>query len=167
MLLRAFEALVEHIPARLVVVGTAPEDIVRNLADPDAIERIDALGAVSRDRLWAELADADVLCAPSLSGESFGMVLTEAFAAGTPVVASEIAGYSDVVEHGVDGVLIPPGDPQRLAEELLRLHAEPHRRVEMEPRRAAAPSASRGRGSPPGWSGSTSGRWPCRSPPTG
>lgn len=131
VLLRAFEALVEHVPARLVVVGTAPEDIVRNLADPDAIEHIDALGAVSRDRLWAELADADVLCAPSLSGESFGMVLTEAFAAGTPVVASEIAGYSDVVEHGVDGVLIPPGDPQRLAEELLALHVEPHRRAEM------------------------------------
>ena len=131
VLLRAFEALVEHVPARLVVVGTAPEDIVRNLADPEAIEHIDALGAVERDRLWEELAAADVLCAPSLSGESFGMVLTEAFASGTPVVASEIAGYSDVVEHGVDGILIPPGDPQRLAEELLRLHVEPRRRAAM------------------------------------
>ena len=59
------------------------------------------------------------------------MVLTEAFASGTPVVASEIAGYSDVVEHGVDGILIPPGDPQRLAEELLRLHVEPRRRAAM------------------------------------
>jgi phosphatidylinositol alpha-mannosyltransferase len=131
VLLRAFEALVEHVPARLVVVGTAPEDLVRNLADPEAIEHIDALGAVERDRLWEELAAADVLCAPSLSGESFGMVLTEAFASGTPVVASEIAGYSDVVEHGVDGILIPPGDPQRLAEELLRLHVEPRRRAAM------------------------------------
>ena len=131
VLLRAFEALVEHVPARLVVVGTAPEDIVRNLADPEAIEHIDALGAVERDRLWEELAAADVLCAPSLSGESFGMVLTEAFASGTPVVASEIAGYSDVVENGVDGILIPPGDPQRLAEELLRLHVEPRRRAAM------------------------------------
>jgi phosphatidylinositol alpha-mannosyltransferase len=131
VLLRAFEALVEHVPARLVVVGTAPEDVARNLADPEALAHIDALGGVSRDRLWEELAAADVLCAPSLSGESFGMVLTEAFASGTPVVASEIAGYSDVVEHGVDGVLIPPGDPQRLAEELLRLHVEPHRRAAM------------------------------------
>ncbi len=131
VLLRAFEALVEHVPARLVVVGTAPEDIVRNLANPEAMEHIEALGAVERERLWEELAAADVLCAPSLSGESFGMVLTEAFAAGTPVVASEIAGYSDVVEHGVDGVLIPPGDPQRLAEELQRLHVEPRRRAEM------------------------------------
>ena len=59
------------------------------------------------------------------------MVLTEAFAAGTPVIASEIAGYSDVVSDGVDGVLIPPGDPQRLAEELQRLHLEPRRRAAM------------------------------------
>ena len=55
------------------------------------------------------------------------MVLTEAFAAGTPVIASEIAGYSDVVTDGVDGVLVPPADPQRLAEELQRIHHEPER----------------------------------------
>jgi phosphatidylinositol alpha-mannosyltransferase len=55
------------------------------------------------------------------------MVLTEAFAAGTPVIASNIAGYSDVVSDGVDGLLVPPGDPQRLAEELQRAHFEPER----------------------------------------
>ena len=85
-------------------------------------------GAVEHDELWRRLTDADVLCAPSLRGESFGMVLTEAFAAGTPVVASEIAGYSEVVDDGVDGVLVPPGDPQRLAEELQRMYCEPGRR---------------------------------------
>src|SRR4028119_894901 len=52
----------------------------------------------------AALVAADVLCAPSLGGESFGMVLTEAFAAGTPVVASDIAGYRDVGTHGEDGL---------------------------------------------------------------
>lgn len=131
VLLRAFEALIEHVSARLVIVGTAPEDVSRALANPESLESIDALGGVDRDRLWEELAAADVLCAPSLSGESFGMVLTEAFASGTPVVASEIAGYVDVVSDGVDGVLIPPGDPQRLAEELQRLHVEPGRRRQM------------------------------------
>ena len=127
VLLRAFEALAEHVPARLVVVGAAAEDVARSLADPEAMRSIDALGTVSRERLWSELAAADLLCAPSLSGESFGMVLTEAFAAGTPVIASAIAGYSDVVSDGVDGILIPPGDPQRLAEELLALHRRPER----------------------------------------
>ena len=48
------------------------------------------------------------------------MVLTEAFAAGTPVIASRIAGYSDVVSDGVDGILVPPADAQRFAEELQR-----------------------------------------------
>ncbi len=141
VLLRAFEALIEHVPARLVIVGTAPEDVSRALANPESLESIDALGAVDRERLWQELSAADALCAPSLSGESFGMVLTEAFASGTPVVASEIAGYVDVVSDGVDGVLIPPGDPQRLAEELQRLHVEPGRRLAMG--RAARESAER------------------------
>jgi len=139
VLLRAFEALKEHVPARLTVVGTGAEEVSRSLADPDSLGSIDALGVVRRERLWAELGAADVLCAPSLSGESFGMVLTEAFAAGTPVIASDIAGYTDVVTDGIDGVLIPPGDPQRLAEELQRLHLDPVRRIEMG--RAARTSA--------------------------
>ena len=90
-----------------------------------------------------------MLCAPSLSGESFGMVLTEAFAAGTPVIASDIAGYSDVVTDGVDGVLVPPADPQRLAEELQRAHHEPERlRGDGRGRRGERRSATPGRASP-------------------
>lgn len=131
ILLRAFEALAAQIPARLSIIGTEAGDVARTLADPEAMASIDVHGRVSREELWRHLAAADVLCAPSLSGESFGMVLTEAFAAGTPVIASDIAGYSDVVSDGVDGVLIPPGDPQRLAEELQRMHIEPERRIEM------------------------------------
>ena len=89
------------------------------------------LGKVDDETKREELEAADVLCAPSLGGESFGMVLTEAFAAGTPVVASDIAGYRDVVRDGVDGVLVPPADPQALAEALRDLYEEPARRAEM------------------------------------
>ncbi len=131
ILLTAFGALVEHVPTRLTVIGAEREDVLRYLADPELIGSIDVRGRVSGDDLWRQLHEADVLCAPSLSGESFGMVLTEAFAAGTPVIASEIAGYSDVVTDGVDGILVPPADPQRLAEELQRVHHEPRRLREM------------------------------------
>ena len=131
ILLTAFGALVEHVPCRLTVIGAEHEDVLRYLADPELMASIDIHGRVSGEELWSELHRADVLCAPSLSGESFGMVLTEAFAAGTPVVASAIAGYSDVVTDGVDGVLVPPADPQRLAEELQRLYHEPERLAAM------------------------------------
>jgi len=131
ILLSAFGALAEHVPCRLTVIGADHDEVLRYLADPETMEHIDIHGRVSGDLLWSRLHEADVLCAPSLSGESFGMVLTEAFAAGTPVVASAIAGYSDVVTDGVDGVLVPPGDPQRLAEELQRAYHEPERLREM------------------------------------
>ena len=75
--------------------------------------------------------ESDLLVAPSLGGESFGMVLTEAFASGTPVVASDIAGYRDVVNDGVDGVLVPAGDPVALGEALHALALDPERRARM------------------------------------
>ena len=66
------------------------------------------------------------------------MVLTEAFPSGTPVIASAIAGYSDVVTDGVDGVLVPPADAQRLAEELQQAHHEPERLLGQSPLTHAA-----------------------------
>ena len=139
ILLSAFGALAEHVPCRLTVIGAERDEVLRYLADPETMSCIDIHGRVSGEELWRHLHEADVLCAPSLSGESFGMVLTEAFAAGTPAIASAIAGYSDVVTDGVDGVLVPPADPQRLAEELQRAHHEPERLREMgEAARASA-----------------------------
>ncbi len=128
VLLRAFEALREHVPATLTLVGAAPEEIAPLLLDDRGVR---ALGKVTEDEKAEQLRRADVLCAPSLGGESFGMVLTEAFAAGTPVVASDIAGYRDVVRNGVDGLLTPRGDARELAEALRVLALDNARRARM------------------------------------
>ncbi len=138
LLLRAFEALREHIPTELTVIGPTSEELSPLLMDARGVRM---LGKVDEETKHDELMHADVLCAPSLGGESFGMVLTEAFAAGTPVVASNIAGYRDVVRDGTDGVLVPPGDAQALAESLRDLYDEPERRASLA--RAAAHDVER------------------------
>jgi phosphatidyl-myo-inositol alpha-mannosyltransferase len=128
VLLRAFEALREHVPAELVLVGAEPEEVAPLMLDAGGVT---VLGKVSDAEKIAALAAADVLVAPSLHGESFGMVLTEGFAAGTPVVASDIPGYRDVVRDGVDGVLFPRGDATALAETLRDLALDTARREAM------------------------------------
>ena len=129
VLLRAFEALREHIPVELTLIGAEPEEVGPMMLDGD--RGVTVLGKVSDADKATALAAADLLVAPSLGGESFGMVLTEAFAAGTPVVASDIPGYRDVVRDGVDGVLVPRGDATVLAETLRDLAVDPARRTAM------------------------------------
>ncbi len=138
VLLRAFEALREHVPATLEIVGADWDEVAPLLLDECGVR---AVGKVSDADKRAALREADVLCAPSLGGESFGMVLTEAFVSGTPVVASDIAGYRGVVRDGVDGVLVPRGDATELAEVLRDLWLEPERRARMAA--AAAERAQR------------------------
>ena len=118
LLLRAFEALREELPATLTLVGASAEEVSHMMLDDRGVR---ALGKVSEDDKLRELARAEVVCAPSLHGESFGMVLTEAFAAATPVLASDIPGYRDVVRDGRDGLLVAPGDALALAEALRAL----------------------------------------------
>jgi phosphatidyl-myo-inositol alpha-mannosyltransferase len=139
VLLRAFEALRGvGVPARLTVAGPTAEEVEPLLLDSEGIE---IAGQVDDATKWKLLGEADLLCAPSLGGESFGMVLTEAFASGTPVVASDIAGYRDVVRDGKDGLLVPCGDAVALGETLLELASDPARRGEMS--RAALEGAER------------------------
>ncbi len=128
VLLRAFEALREQVPATLTLVGASAAEIAPMLLDDRGVC---ALGKVSEERKQHELRRAEVLCAPSLSGESFGMVLTEAFAASTPVIASDIPGYRDVAREGIDSLLVPPGDALALAEALRALALDPPRRCAM------------------------------------
>jgi phosphatidyl-myo-inositol alpha-mannosyltransferase len=138
VLLRAFEALRQHVPVRLTIVGASEPEVAPLLVDREGVT---ILGRVSDAEKHAALQAADVLAAPSLGGESFGMVLTEGFAAGTPVVASDIAGYRDVVSDGVDGLLVPRADPTALAETLRDLALDPERTAALGA--AAAESAER------------------------
>ncbi len=82
--------------------------------------RIEWLGRISDDEKFDRLARAAVFCAPSIRGESFGIVLLEAMAAGTPVVASDIDGYRNVATHGENALLVPPNDDTALASALAR-----------------------------------------------
>ena len=79
------------------------------------------LGRITDPEKFARLRGASVFCAPSLHGESFGIVLLEAMAAGTPVVASDLPGYSNVARAGQDALLVPPGDSTALAGALRRV----------------------------------------------
>ena len=138
VLLQAFRLLRGQIPIELVMVGPSTDDVPLPLLGHPGVQ---ALGTVDDETKRRQLRRADVLCAPSLGGESFGMVLTEAFAAGTPVVASDIAGYRDVVRDGLNGLLVPRGDVYALADALRRLSAQPRHLASMS--QAAAADAER------------------------
>ena len=119
-LLEAFALLLEsRRDLRLVVVG--PGELDRSCqAWINAISGVDRdmvrlTGPVPDEVLPRYYSSADVFCSPATGGESFGIVLLEAMAAGAPVVASNIAGYRDVVNHQRNGLLAPPRDPTAIA----------------------------------------------------
>jgi phosphatidylinositol alpha-mannosyltransferase len=113
---------------RLWVAGEGPD--TRALRAQYATDgRITWLGRITEDEKLARLRGADVFCAPSLRGESFGIVLLEAMAAGTAIVASDLPGYSNVARAGLDAALVPPGDEPALAAALLDVLTDPARRA--------------------------------------
>ena len=142
-LVRAFLRLKPAFPRlRLLVVGRDDKrQQERAMAVVPARLRPDLVfvGAVPQADLPSYYASADVFCAPSLGGESFGIVLAEAMAVGLPVVCSDIGGYRDVVRDGSEGLLVPPRDPEALATALGGLLDNPARRAAMgEAARGAA-----------------------------
>ncbi len=111
-----------HLPhdLQLWIAGDGPETDelrARHAGDP----RISWLGRISEEEKLSRLRGADVFCAPSLRGESFGVVLLEAMAAETAVVASELPGYANVARADRDALLVPVGDAAALATAITRV----------------------------------------------
>jgi phosphatidylinositol alpha-mannosyltransferase len=136
VLLRAWPEIRQRTGARLAVAGADPLAVrllLTRLGVPD--DGIDIVGFLSQNELTELLCSTKALIAPSLRGESFGMVLTRAFACATPVVASDIEGYREVVTPETS-VAVPAGDVPALVDAVERLLAD-------EPRRAAMGAAAR------------------------
>jgi len=116
VLLAALPALVERFAdIEILIVGRGDEDELREQAS-DLAGHLRFLGQVDDATKASALRSADVYCAPNTGGESFGIVLVEAMAAGTPVVASNLDAFRRVLEDGAAGLLVPIEDPGALAE---------------------------------------------------
>ncbi len=136
VLLRGWPEIRRRTGAVLRVAGADPL-AVRLLLARDRVpdEGIDVLGFLSQEELTREVLSAKTLVAPSLGGESFGMVLTRAFACATPVVASDIPGYREVMAPEA-GVVFPAGDVAALTDAVVAM-------LENEPRRRALGEGAR------------------------
>ena len=122
VLLAAMRRLPDDVVLWVGGEGPQTENLKRRVAGD---RRVRWLGRLSEEEKISRLCGADVFCAPSLRGESFGVVLLEAMAAETPIVASDISGYSRVARPGVEARLVPPGDVDRLAGALREVLSTP------------------------------------------
>jgi len=144
-LLKAYHRLRKrHVDARLLIIGSGPKlREYRRYVGLRQIRDVDFLGRLTDDAKASYFASADIFCAPATGQESFGIVLLEAMAAGVPIVASDIHGYKNVVQRGVQGLLVEPRNPRALAAGLYTLANDAELRHRMgEAGRAKAPEYS-------------------------
>src|SRR4051794_21015338 len=117
VLLQAFARLAAERPeVRLLVAGPGDGDDIDDVLPPDVRERVHVLGQLSEADKTRMLASVDVFVAPNLGKESFGIVLLDAMAAGTPVLASNIEAFRRVLDDGAAGALVPVGDAAAMAQ---------------------------------------------------
>lgn len=114
---------------RMLVAGRGdPDEAVAGLP-ADVAARMEFLGMVNEDTKARMLRSVDIYVAPNTGGESFGMILTEAMAAGTPILASDLDAFRRVLDDGRAGALFPVGDADALAEKAAELLDDPARRA--------------------------------------
>jgi phosphatidylinositol alpha-mannosyltransferase len=129
VLLAALPRVAEAIPdVTLLVAGPGEVADVQAGLDPAIADRVEFLGLVSQQDKARALHSADIYVAPNTGGESFGIILLEAMAAGAPVVASDIEAFQRVLDEGRSGVHFRSEDADDLAERLIELLGDPVRR---------------------------------------
>jgi phosphatidylinositol alpha-mannosyltransferase len=142
VLLDAMRTVVrQHPGARLLIAGRGDAAELAELIGEDLRAHVALLGELSEPDKAAFLRSVDIYCAPNLLGESFGVVLIEALAAGAPIVASDLDAFAKVLEDGAAGVLVRRVDSAALARALCELFSDPDRRAALSeggPRAAAA-----------------------------
>ena len=132
-LLMAYSRLKWQFPnLRLLVVGpgTPDKDSFRVLGE-HSLRDVEFVGGVSQDDLVRYYKTADIFCSPATGKESFGIVLLEAMASGTPIVASRLKGFQTVLEEGMQGLMAPPKDDVALADALRQMIQDPTMRSAM------------------------------------
>ncbi len=133
VLLEAFATLKKDgIDAELVIAGKGPDEAaLREYALRQGMPGVTFLGGVDESQKIALFQSADIFCAPSLHGESFGIVIAEAMASGIPVVAAANAGYRSILTGEAAAFLTPPGDAAALAIALKCLILRPNLRAQL------------------------------------
>ncbi len=132
VLIEALPQVVEQIPDLVVLVaGPGDQDEQRDEIPDQLMRHIRFLGMVSDEDKARALAASTVYVAPHTGGESFGIVLVEALAASTPVLASDLPAFRKVLEEGRSGRLFPTGDADALARALLQLLDDADARAEL------------------------------------
>jgi len=126
-LIRSFAHLLKQLPhAKFSLIGSGESffDLKDQVEDLHISDRVDFIGWVEHEKLFTYLSSADLFCLPSET-EGLPTSILEAMSMGIPVLATDVGGVSEIVEHGVSGILIPPRDEEALTQALCQLATDP------------------------------------------
>ena len=125
ILINTLEKYIFNFSIRLIILGSKISNLKIN-----NIEIINP-GFVNENTKAKYLQSSDILCAPSLEKESFGIILLEGMASNTAVIASDIAGYNEIITNNVNGILIKPNNTNQLAQAIKKIHDDKNQKQKL------------------------------------